>query len=216
MKYYPVYLDISGRPCVVVGGGEVAYRKARRLLDCGARVSVVSVKACPNLQDLEARGALTLIDQSYNQEHIASAFLVIGATDDRQVNEKIFLDARARNILVNIVDEPERCDFILPAIVERGDLSIAVSTAGKSPALAKRLRQELESLFGTEYETCLQIMGKIREHVLARGGTSDENRKVFEKLINSDLLEHIRKKDWEAVRRLIRETVPEAYEVTLP
>ncbi len=216
MKYYPVFLDIDGKPCIVVGGGEVAYRKIQRLLQCGARVRVIAKPLSPALDDLKAQGRITHIDAHYEPGHIDSAFLVIGATDNREVNERIFRDARLRNILVNIVDEPERCDFILPSIVERGDLSIAVSTGGKSPALAKRLRQELEEIFGAEYETYLRIMGEIREFVLARGRSSDENRQIFESFVQSDMLNLIRKKDWNAVRSLIQEILHESIEVTLP
>lgn len=216
MKYYPVFLDISGKPCAVVGGGEVACRKVQRLLQCGARVTVIADALSPELEALKARGEITHIDDQYAAEHIASALIVIGATDNRHVNEQIFRDARTERILVNIVDEPERCDFILPSIVERGDLAVAVSTGGKSPALAKRLRRELEQIFGTEYEIYLDIMGQIREMVLARGKSSDENRKIFELLIQSDLLDLIRKKDWNAVRNLIREILNEPIEVSLP
>jgi len=216
LKYYPVFLDISGKPCAVVGGGEVACRKVQRLLQCGARVTVIADALSPELEALKARGEITHIDDQYAAEHIASALIVIGATDNRHVNEQIFRDARTERILVNIVDEPERCDFILPSIVERGDLAVAVSTGGKSPALAKRLRRELEQIFGTEYEIYLDIMGQIREMVLARGKSSDENRKIFELLIQSDLLDLIRKKDWNAVRNLIREILNEPIEVSLP
>jgi len=216
LKYYPVFLDISDKPCAVVGGGEVACRKVQRLLQCGARVTVIADALSPELEALKARGEITHIDDQYAAEHIASALIVIGATDNRHVNEQIFRDARTERILVNIVDEPERCDFILPSIVERGDLAVAVSTGGKSPALAKRLRRELEQIFGTEYEIYLDIMGQIREMVLARGKSSDENRKIFELLIQSDLLDLIRKKDWNAVRNLIREILNEPIEVSLP
>lgn len=216
MKYYPVFLDIFGKSCAVVGGGEVAYRKAQRLLQCGAHVKVVSRILSPDLEDLKARGEITHIDEQYAPEHLASVFMVIGATDSREVNEQIFRDARAGNVLVNIVDVPERCDFILPSIVERGDLAVAVSTGGKSPALARHLRQELEGIFGTEYETYLKIMGEIREIVLARGRSSAENRKIFESFVQSDMLNLIRKKDWNAVRKLIREILHEPIEVTLP
>lgn len=216
MKYYPVFLDIFGKPCTVVGGGEVAYRKVQRLLQCGARVKVIARILSPDLEDLKDRGEIVHIDEQYASEHIASSFMVIGATDSREVNEQIFRDARTGNILVNIVDEPERCDFILPSIVERGDLAVAVSTGGKSPALARHLRQELEGIFGTEYETYLNIMGQIREIVLARGRSSDENRKIFESFVQSDMLNLIRKKDWAAVKKLIREIMHEAIEVSLP
>lgn len=199
-----------------MGGGEVAGRKVQRLLQCGAQVTVIAGILSPELEELKTRGTIIHIGDQYKMEHIASAFIVIGATDSRKVNEQIFRDARALHVLVNIVDEPERCDFILPSIVERGDLAVAVSTGGKSPALAKRLRQELEQMFGTEYEIYLNIMGQIRETVLARGKSSDENRQIFELLVQSDLLDLIRKKDWNAARNLIREILHAPIEVSLP
>ena len=216
MKYYPVFLDISDKPCAVVGGGEVACRKVQRLLQCGARVTVIADALSPELEALKTRGEVAHIDDQYAAEHIASAFIVIGATDNRHVNEQIFRDARTEHILVNIVDEPERCDFILPSIVERGDLAVAISTGGKSPALAKHLRRELEATFGTEYETFLNIMGQIREVVLAKDRSSVQNKKIFEALVQSDLLDYIRRKDWDAVRYLIREILHEPIEVSLP
>ena len=117
---------------------------------------------------------------------------------------------------MNIVDEPERCDFILPSIVERGDLSIAISTGGKSPALAKQLRQELEDIFGEEYDIYLRIMGEIREIVLARGRPSAENRVIFEALVQSDLLSFIHGKNWDAAQKIINEIVHEPIELRLP
>jgi precorrin-2 dehydrogenase/sirohydrochlorin ferrochelatase len=216
LKYYPVFLDIAGRTCVVIGGGEVACRKVHRLLECGARVTVVSVELCPDLAALKTQGTLTHIADRYAPEHLHGAFLVVGATDSGEVNTRIFHDARTQRILVNIVDEPERCDFILPSLVERGDLTIAVSTGGQSPALAKQLRRELEAIFGEEYETYLRIMGDVRAIVLARGSPSEENRRIFESLVQSDLLSRIRHQDWVGVRRLVHEIVAEPVTLRLP
>ncbi|MDX9745141.1 MAG: bifunctional precorrin-2 dehydrogenase/sirohydrochlorin ferrochelatase [Syntrophales bacterium] len=215
MKYYPVFLDISDRQCAVVGGGEVAFRKVRRLLQCGARVKVISAKLSPEMEALKNRNEIVHINGRYKADHIADAFIVIGATNSRTVNNRIFRDARAGKVLVNIVDEPERCDFILPSVVERGDLAMAISTGGKSPALARHLRQELEEVYGEEYEIYLDILGQTRAIVLARRQPSDENRKIFEALIHSDLLKRIRKRDWDAVKELVREIIDEPIEVNL-
>ncbi|NLN60716.1 MAG: bifunctional precorrin-2 dehydrogenase/sirohydrochlorin ferrochelatase [Deltaproteobacteria bacterium] len=215
MKYYPVFLDISDRQCAVVGGGEVAFRKVRRLLQCGARVKVISAKLSPEMEALKNRNEIVHINGRYKADHIADAFIVIGATNSRTVNNRIFRDARAGKVLVNIVDEPERCDFILPSVVERGDLAMAISTGGKSPALARHLRQELEEVYGEEYEIYLDILGQTRAIVLARRQPSDENRKIFEALIHSDLLKRIRERDWDAVKELVREIIDEPIEVNL-
>jgi precorrin-2 dehydrogenase/sirohydrochlorin ferrochelatase len=205
MRYYPLFLDISRRRCVVVGGGKVAERKIERLLACGARVEVVGKALTPALAALKENGRIVHHETDYEGALIRGAFLVIGATDNDAVNGRIAEDARALGILVNIVDEPARCDFILPSIVERGDLSIAVSTGGKSPALAKKIRMELDPLYGPEYAILLEIMGKLREKMIAEGRPSAENRERFEAVVTSEILEHIRAKRWKEVEALIME-----------
>jgi precorrin-2 dehydrogenase/sirohydrochlorin ferrochelatase len=213
MKYYPVCLDVSGRRCVIIGGGEVAERKARRLMDCGAEVLVVSESLSPALQALKADGRLSHIPADYSSDLIEGAFLVIGATDRSEVNEAVSRDARRRGILVNIVDDPERCNFILPSLHRRGDLMIAVSTGGKSPALAKKLRKEMARHFGPEFETLLRIMGQIRGRVISRGYPPEKNKALFESVIDSDIMDHIREKRWDRVREVIRNLTGEEIEV---
>lgn len=205
MKYYPLFLDISRRLCIVIGGGNVAERKVERLLVCGACVEVVGKRLTPTLATLVGEGRIVHRDADYEEALIHGAFLVIGATDNDAVNERIARDARALKIPVNIVDEPARCDFILPSIVERGDLAIAVSTGGKSPALAKKLRKELEAAYGQEYAVLLQIMGELREKIIADGHPSAENRERFEAVVSSRILDHIRAGQWNKVKTLIRE-----------
>ena len=206
MRYYPIGLDIADRRCIVVGGGEVGQRKAERLLECGARVTVVGRELTSGLEGLVREGRVGHIAADYDASHLEGAFLVIGATDDRDVNDRVFRDARRRGVLANIVDDPGRCDFILPALCRQGDLVITVATGGRSPALAKKLRKELEERYGPEYETLLKILGELRGRILDRGEGSDENRKVFEALVDSDILERIRRGHWrkaaETVKRL--------------
>jgi len=205
MRYYPLFLDISRRRCVVVGGGKVAERKIERLLACGARVEVIGKILTPALAALKENGRIVHHETDYEEALIRGAFLVIGATDNDVVNGRIAGDARALEILVNIVDEPTRCDFILPSIVERGALSIAVSTGGKSPALAKKLRMELDALYGPEYAILLEIMGKLREKMIAEGRSSAENRERFEAVVTSEILDHIRAERWKEIKALIME-----------
>jgi precorrin-2 dehydrogenase / sirohydrochlorin ferrochelatase len=205
VKYYPLFLDISRRLCIVIGGGNVAERKVERLLVCGACVEVVGKRLTPTLATLVGEGRIVHRDADYEEALIHGAFLVIGATDNDAVNERIARDARALKIPVNIVDEPARCDFILPSIVERGDLAIAVSTGGKSPALAKKLRKELEAAYGQEYAVLLQIMGELREKIIADGHPSAENRERFEAVVSSRILDHIHAGQWNKVKTLIRE-----------
>ena len=216
MKYYPVFLDITEKPCAVVGGGEVALRKTQRLLQCHARIWVITEELIPDWKTLPGQDGLHFIHDEYKPCHIEGMFLVIGATNKRDVNDRVFQDARERHILVNIADDPQRCDFILPSLVERGDLSVAISTGGKSPAMAKRLREELENILGAEYETALEIMGAIRHIVREQNQPSPDNQKIFARLIHSDMLRLIREKDWDALRKLIASIVPEAGNIRLP
>ncbi|MHB8771744.1 MAG: precorrin-2 dehydrogenase/sirohydrochlorin ferrochelatase family protein [Syntrophales bacterium] len=213
MRYYPLFLDIVGRRCVVVGGGGVAERKVARLLACGAVVEVVAGSLTPALAALKAEGRIVHSGTEYAEDRLPGAFFVIGATDDGAVNERISRDARQRGILVNIVDDPARCDAILPALCERGELAIAVSTGGRSPALAKKLRTELEEAYGPEYGTLVEILGALREKVIARGGPAAENRKLFEAVVASDILAQIRAGCWDRVEGLIRELTGVAMEV---
>jgi precorrin-2 dehydrogenase/sirohydrochlorin ferrochelatase len=205
VRYYPLFLDISRRKCVVVGGGSVAERKVGRLLACGARVEVVGRCLTPALATMKGEGKIVHHDADYEETQLRGAFLVIGATDSDTVNERISRDARALAIPVNIVDDPVLCDFILPSVVERGDLLIAVSTGGKIPALAKCLRRELEEAYGPEYGTLIEILGGLRKKIIAGGRSSDENRKLFETVVQSDILDHIRAKRWGRLKEQILE-----------
>ena len=205
MKYYPVNLDLTRKRCVVIGGGEVAERKVERLLECGARVLVVSRALTPVLAERKSAGKLEHVERDYEAGALDGAFLVIGATDRGEVNERISKDAMERGLLVNIVDDPDRCNFILPSLVRQGDLSIAVSTGGKSPALAKKLRKELEKQYGPEYQTLIGIMGTLRRKILGRGGQAADNKAIFEELVHSELLQAIREKDSGRVNAIIRE-----------
>ncbi|NPU84808.1 MAG: bifunctional precorrin-2 dehydrogenase/sirohydrochlorin ferrochelatase [Syntrophaceae bacterium] len=209
MAYYPVNLDIAGRRCVVVGGGQVAERKVERLVECGARVAVLSRRLTDRLAEMARAGTVEHIDSEYEPEKLGEAMLVIGATDREDVNDAVSRECRRRGILVNIVDDPERCDFILPSILQRGDLMVAVSTGGRSPALAKRIREDLEECFGPEYAVLLEIMAELRRKVTARGRSADENKVLFESVVHSEVLDRIRTGDWEGVRTLVRELTGE-------
>jgi precorrin-2 dehydrogenase/sirohydrochlorin ferrochelatase len=188
-----------------VGGGDVAERKTERLLDCGARVTVVGKTLTPLLETMKKEGRIEHINADYDKAYIGDAFMVIGATDRDDINARISLDGKNKGILVNIVDDPGKCDFILPSIVQQGDLSIAISTGGKSPALAKKLREKLEKLYGPEYQALLNVLGKLREKVVARDHSSNENKQLFDAVIDSDILQHIKDKNWEQVKKIIYE-----------
>ena len=140
MEYYPIFMDIKGKPCVVIGGGRVAERKVLSLLNAGAKVCVVSPRLTDGIKKLVRERRVKVIKRAYKQGDIDSAFLAYSATDKREINREIFKEAKGKGILLNVVDVPDMCNFIVPSVVERGDLLIAISTSGKSPALAKRIR----------------------------------------------------------------------------
>jgi precorrin-2 dehydrogenase/sirohydrochlorin ferrochelatase len=188
MRYYPINVDIQNRNCLVVGGGGVGTRKVMTLLKCGAKVTVVSPVISESLQDLEKSASLTLKARPYRTADIEGMFLVIGATDNEPLNRQISSDAESRNTLCNIADRPAVCNFILPSIVQRDDLIITISTSGKSPALAKKLRKTLESQFGEEYGDFLQLLGAIRRKLLSQAHEPEVHKPLFEQLINSDLI----------------------------
>lgn len=212
MKYYPICLNIFKRKCVVVGGGDVAERKVTRLLNAGADIEVVGRILTQELETMKSEGKIRHIADDYQEDFINEAFLVIGATDKNDVNEKIYLDAKKKGIMVNIVDSPDRCDFTLPSVVQQGDLQIAISTGGKSPALAKKLRKEMQGSYGPEYRILLDIMGQVREKVIIRGHPYEENKRLFEAILNSKILQCIREKNWSEAGQIIRDIVGEDIE----
>lgn len=212
MRYYPVYLDIENQKCLVVGGGRVGTRKVMTLLSCGASVTVVSPKVTDELLGLARKKTIALKRRSYQTPDLEGVFLVIGATDDEQLNGLVSRDARRLNKLCNIVDRPEACNFIIPSVISRGDLVVAISTSGKSPAFSKKMRKELESKFGEEYAEFLQLMGTIRQKLLANGKESEYYKPLFEKLVNSELVEMIKNKNKEGIDLVLRKTLGKGFE----
>lgn len=211
MTYFPIQLDIRGRRCLVVGGGGVGTRKAQSLLACGGAVTVVSPAVTEELQRLAARGDIALRMREYDGADLEGAFLVIGATDDETLNRRVSADAERRGILCNIADRPEKCNFILPAVVRRGDLVLTVSTSGRSPALAKKLRRSLQAQFGEEYAVLLDLMGAIRRRLLAEAHAPEEHKPVFERLVHSDILTWIREGRRHEIDRLLAEVLGDGW-----
>ena len=162
MSYYPIMLKVEGRPCLVVGGGAVAERKAVSLLEAGARVRVVAPRFTRRLQTLGREGALELATREYQGDDLNGVALVISAASRREVNARVAREAGERGLLVNVVDSPRECSFIVPSVVRRGGLILAISTSGLSPALARYLREELEQEFGEEFGPLLEILAELR------------------------------------------------------
>jgi precorrin-2 dehydrogenase len=167
--FYPVLLNVHGRRCLVIGGGKIALRKVRTLIGHSAEVVVVSPAIDPELQQLVEDGSVKAICREYRAKDLEGAFLVIAATDDLRINEKVASDSKKRRIPVNVVDKPDISDFIVPAFFKRGDIIVAVSTSGKSPALARKIRNELENELRTEYSHLAVIASDVRSELKKRG-----------------------------------------------
>ena len=201
-KYFPVYLDIARRSCVVLGGGEVALRKVQSLLDCQAVVTVVSPAFCGGLTQLAQREAVTLVQRKYQRGDLEGAMLAIAATDERETNIEVSREAREKGVLVNVVDVPAISDFIVPSYFSRGDLTISISTAGGSPALARKIRTQLQTEFGEEYAALVRVVNDVRMKIRQLGNAIDPER--WQSALDIDgLLILIRKGDEDGARRLL-------------
>ena len=211
--YYPIFVDLHNKNVLVVGGGEVAERKILNLLRYGCRIHVVSPELTSQLEKLVAEKKIQHIPEQSLNEAMSESYMVIAATDDPVVNGQIASRAKERGLLFNAVDQPRDCNFIMPSIVKSGDLQIAISTGGKSPALAKKIRKEMQTLFGSEYGSLVELLGMLRTEVLARSDRSSENKPTFENLVNSDLLELIRKDDIDGIRAVLRSILGEDFPV---
>lgn len=199
MPYYPVFVELEGKTIVVVGGGKVAQRKIKAFLEYGAHVCVISKEVTTPLRRYIDEGRIEFLGDRFSEDKLDGALLVIAATDDPDVNRQISLAAHKKNILVNAVDQPSDCSFIVPSIVKSGDLILAISTSGKSPAFAKRLRKEMEKKFGPHYGSFLNLMGRLRTEILSRGLDNDERKWLFDQLAHSPILEAIERQDWHEI-----------------
>lgn len=203
MALYPVFLDLAGRRAVVVGGGRVAERKVLALLEAGAAVEVVSPAATEALVQAAGAGRLRWHRRPFETGDLAGAALAFAATDRREVNAAVAAEARAAGVPGNVADDPAACDFLVPALLRRGDLLIAVSTGGASPAVARRIREELEARFGPEWGAYLELLSALRGALLAVGDPSDRNRELFADLADLDLLPLIREGRWREVEAAV-------------
>jgi precorrin-2 dehydrogenase / sirohydrochlorin ferrochelatase len=190
--YFPIFVDLRDRLVVVVGGGMVAARKVESLVKAGARVKVIA----PQVVGEIAETVDVAIDlREYEEDDLEGAFLVIAATDSEKINRAVSEEASQRRIFCNVVDRPELCSFIVPSIVDRGPIRIAISTGGFSPALSRRLRMLIGKNIGDEYVSLAAILGIIRPLVRSQSGTPDDHKRIFELLIDSELIDAIRSGD---------------------
>ena len=192
MGYLPIFVQVSGRRCVVIGGGEIAERKTLSLLEAGAEVIVVSPALTTGLAALARRGRLRHHAREYQAGDLAGAFFAFETSGDPRATHAAVAEARADGVLINVADVPERCDFIAPAVIKRGALQLAISTGGASPALARQLREELEGRFGTEYELLLDLLAAARQWLRAREQDSAVRTRILTALAASGLREALR------------------------
>ena len=204
MQYYPAYLELRGHPCVVIGGGEIAERKVTSLLDAGARVTVVSPTLTPALGALAETHEIVHHPRAYRLGDLAGAWLAFAATDDEAVHAAIATEAADARVFLNVVDRPRLCSFIVPAIVERTPVTVAVSTGGASPALAKRLARELDETIGPEWGLAARVLGTLRARL---SGDAARRARIFSALADTPLLAALRARDVAAVDALLGEHV---------
>jgi precorrin-2 dehydrogenase/sirohydrochlorin ferrochelatase len=209
MKTYPVFAVIENRPCLVVGGGAVGERKVQDLLVAGARVTVISRNLTPGLADLAFRGKISFLSENFNDTHVEGMALVMAATDDPEVNARVSAAARNRAVWVNVADDPEHCTFIVPAQVKRGDLTLAISTNGASPALARKVREELQEHFGPEYGPYLDLLRRVRTRLLTERRAHPDNAGLFHRLVRSPLKDAIAIGDRAWVLKVLHEVMGE-------
>src|SRR5438874_7910585 len=188
---FPIFLKLEGRRCLVVGAGKVAEGKIRGLLDAGASVEVVAPFAVPQIQQWFGQGVLSWQQRVFEPRDLDHASIVIAATPSHEVNTQVFEEAQLRNVLCNSVDDPQNCDFYYPAVVQRGDLQIAISTQGRSPALAQRIRRELEEQFGPEYEAWLQELGAARDQMFSANMDVEARKKLLHELASREAFNHL-------------------------
>ena len=190
--YYPIFLDIEGRDVAIIGGGNVCARKAETMMNYGARVTVISPQCTEEIEQWAASGRLGLRRKRYDEGDLDGANIVIASTDDQSVNEQVAADCRRRRIPVNVVDVTPLCEFIVPAIVDKGSVHIAISTEGKSPALARTLKEELRRTVGPEYTEVNDALGTLRESAKRALATDVDRKRFFDDIIGRGILDLLR------------------------
>jgi siroheme synthase-like protein len=195
MSYYPLFMDLNNRPCVVIGGGQISADKTRALLEVNACVTVIAPELIEPLLNLVTDGRIKHHGRPYQPGDLAGAILAISATDDSAVNRQVWEEGRRSSVLVNVVDDVPLCDFIAPSVIRQGDLTVAISTSGKAPALAVRIRECLEEAFGPEYARFLELAGAIRQPLVEKHPDFKTRRTRWYELVDSDILDLLRSGD---------------------
>src|SRR5262245_30096570 len=205
--FYPVYLNLKNKRVVVVGGGAVAERKVESLLGTEASIKVISPEVTSRLEALAKSGQIQLQSRTYAAGDCAGAALVFSATDDESVSRAVFDEATAVGALVNTADKPVLCDFLMPAVVRRGDIAVAVSTGGTSPGLAAQLRDKIATLIGPEYAQLAELLAEVRPEIQRRISGEEQRKALHYRILNSDIIERLRLNDHEGAERRLREII---------
>ncbi|MBL4903001.1 MAG: bifunctional precorrin-2 dehydrogenase/sirohydrochlorin ferrochelatase [Desulfocapsa sp.] len=213
MSLYPVNLDVRDQLCIIVGGGTVASRKIESLLPCGAKICVISPLVVTRIAERAEDGLLELKQREYRRGDLLGAKLVFAATNSRPIQKQIVTEANVAGILVNVADMPESCTFQVPASCRRGDLLLTVATGGGSPALAARIRKELERSYGPEYMLLVDLMATLRKQIVGVTGDATEHKQLFEKLLDSEILNCIRQQQWIALSKILQDMLPQEIDV---
>lgn len=207
MAKYPIFLELGARRVVLIGGGSVAVRKAQALLDAGARLVVIAERASDVLMDLCARRNVELIRSKYAKHYIGEAVLVVAATNDDDVNRQVYRDCQSLAILCNVVDDPELCDFFVPAVVKRGDLQIAIGTEGNCPAYAGHLRKRLEGMFTEEHGRFLAELELARRQIIEDIADPADRKALLGELVEEQSFNRFRQEGPDVWRQKVSETI---------
>ncbi|RKX59077.1 MAG: bifunctional precorrin-2 dehydrogenase/sirohydrochlorin ferrochelatase [Thermodesulfobacteriota bacterium] len=204
MKYYPVFLNLKNRLCIVIGGGKVAERKVKMLLEAGAKIKVISPELTKDLTKLADEKKIIWEKREYKKGDLEGAWLVITATNNKEVQIEVQQEAEEKRIFCNIVDVPELCSFIVPSVIKRGLLTIAISTSSASPAVSRRIRENLENLFGEEYVIYMNLMKNLREQILNNQNlSSQEKNEKLQRLAMAPIPKYIKYKDFNLLKTII-------------
>jgi len=202
MRYYPIFLDLRNRQTLVIGGGVIAEGKARQLIEAGARVRIVSLTLTEPLARWNRRGEIEWREGMFAESDLDDVWLVISATDDREVNQAVAAASARRGLLCNVVDQTEFCNFITPALITRGRLQIAVSSSGGSPSVAQRVKREIGSLIGDEYSTLLEIAAEMRTEAKRQIPNFEHRRQLLHEFAESEAIDLLRTGKYEEARQL--------------
>jgi siroheme synthase-like protein len=205
--FYPIYLNLKNKRVVVIGGGEVAERKVESLLGTGASITLISPEITRRLDSLARQNKIHLHRRAYEPGDCTDAMLVFSATDDGEVSTAVFREASKAGALVNTADQPGLCDFIMPAVVRRGDIAIAISTGGTSPGLAAQLRHKIAGFIGPEYAKLGQLLSQARVEIRRRIPDAQQRKTLHYRILNSDIIDRLKSNDEAGAERRLREII---------